>query len=78
MKCWEYKTLKVRTGGLMGGKVNTEALDAELNSLGEQGWEVTSTFPTTLGHGSTREVIVVLRREKPTAVARGGRPRAHR
>ena len=64
MRSWEHRTLKVTPGGRTGGKVATEALDAELNRLGQQGWEVTSTFKTSLGQGRTREVIIVLRREK--------------
>ena len=36
---WEYKTIKLRAKGLLGGKTDEVQLDAMMNQLGGQGWE---------------------------------------
>jgi hypothetical protein len=59
---WEYKCIKVGTGGWTGGRLDAPALEAELNALGSQGWEVTAAFDTNQGQGATRDVIVFLER----------------
>lgn len=62
MTKWEYKTIKVMTGGFMGGKLDESELEHELNRYGQDGWEVVSCFDTSYGQGTTREVIVVFKR----------------
>lgn len=62
MTKWEYKTIKVMTGGFMGGKLDESELEHELNHYGQDGWEVVSCFDTSYGQGTTREVIVVFKR----------------
>ncbi|MBG9792769.1 hypothetical protein ABD76_09810 [Paenibacillus dendritiformis] len=64
MEQWEYKTLKIKTGGFMGGKVNEQELEEELNRLGLDGWELVSCFDTSLGQGQSRDVIAVCKRRK--------------
>ena len=39
---WEYHTLRINTAG---GHLDTERLDAELNELGQDGWELLSVTP---------------------------------
>lgn len=46
MEQWEYKTMKYKTGGFLGGKVDTEEFEQELNEHGLDGWEIVSCFDT--------------------------------
>lgn len=64
MKKWEYKTIKMSTTGFMGGILDSSELNEKLNSLGEEGWEVTTGLVTNQGNGYSREVVVILKREK--------------
>ncbi|WP_127532159.1 DUF4177 domain-containing protein [Paenibacillus kobensis] len=64
MEQWEYKTIKLKTGGFMGGKVNEELLEQELNIYGFEGWELASCFDTSSYQGQSREVIIVFKRRK--------------
>ena len=43
---WEYMTLTVETGGLLGGSFDADALTTRFNELGSEGWELVSTFDT--------------------------------
>lgn len=57
---WEYKTVSMRTGGFLGGKVNHENFEQALNGAGREGWELVSVFDTS--HGS--DVIAVFKRSR--------------
>jgi Domain of unknown function (DUF4177) len=59
---WEYKTVKVDTYGFLGGILDTNKFDSELNRLGQQGWELVSTFDTNMNNGVSREAIAVFKR----------------
>jgi hypothetical protein len=65
MKRWEYKTIALATTGLMGGKIDPVQLDKVLNPLGEAGWEIAAGFDTNQAYGQSRDVVIILRREKP-------------
>ena len=52
---WEYMTLTVETGGLLGGSFDADALTSRLNELGAQGWALVSSFDTNMMRGRTRE-----------------------
>jgi hypothetical protein len=64
MERWEYRTLKYKAGGFLGGKIDTDEFEQALNEQGSEGWEVISCFDTTKSEGSTREVIVVFKRRR--------------
>jgi hypothetical protein len=64
MDKWEYTSIKLETKGILGGILEEESFDTELNRLGEQGWELVSCFPTAQGYGQSREVISVFKRRK--------------
>lgn len=64
MEKWEYMTYKYRTGGWLGGKVDTEEFDQALNHYGEHGWEVVSCLDTSVSQGQSRDVLVVFKRRK--------------
>jgi hypothetical protein len=61
---WEYKAIKLDAEGfwISQGHVNEAALEAEMNRLGSQGWELVSAFDTNRGGGGTRDVIAVFKR----------------
>ncbi|CAH8245913.1 DUF4177 domain-containing protein [Paenibacillus melissococcoides] len=64
MEQWEYKTLKIKTGGFLGGKVDEQEFEEELNRLGLDGWELVSCFDTSLNQGQSRDVIAVCKRAR--------------
>ncbi len=64
MDIFEYKTLFTDAKGFLGGKVDEEAFQRELNDLGAQGWELVSTVSANQSYGSTRWLISVFKRRK--------------
>jgi hypothetical protein len=66
MKGWEYKTVELAAEmTFLGGKVDPAKLDALLNDLGRQGWELVSAFDTNWGYGATRFVLAIFKRPTP-------------
>ena len=64
MKRFEYTVLDVPAKGfLWGGRVEFAALDAKLNELGREGWEVASSGDTNMRRGASRSVFIILKRE---------------
>lgn len=61
---WEYKTLKLKTEGIFGGKINETKLDNFMNQLGDEGWELVTSFSTSQSFGESRDVVVIFKREK--------------
>ena len=59
---WEYKTIKLTTKGLLGGKFSEEDLDILLNRLGRDGWELVAAFDTNVTYGATKDVVAILKR----------------
>ena len=59
---WEYKTIKLVTDEFAGRKMDENELDNHMNQLGEQGWELVSTFDTNQGKGEF--VVAVFKRTK--------------
>jgi len=64
MEQWEYQTIKFKTGGFLGGKIDPEEFDYELNKYGSEGWELVSCFDTSKNQGESRDIIVVFKRRK--------------
>ncbi|HET7628003.1 MAG TPA: DUF4177 domain-containing protein [Bacillales bacterium] len=64
MARWEYQTVKFKTGGFMGGKLDERAFQDELNTYGQDGWELVSCFDTSQYQGSSREIVVVFKRSQ--------------
>jgi hypothetical protein len=62
MKKFEYLTLRVRETGLIGKRVNPKKLTKNLNELGEEGWELASTFETNEDEGETKDVFLIFKR----------------
>jgi hypothetical protein len=61
---WEYTTIKLRAKGLLGGQTDDVQLDAMMNEMGSQGWELAAAFDTNEAYGNTRDVVVIFKRQK--------------
>lgn len=61
---WEYQVLKFSPMGKLfrGGNIDETWLEAELNELGRYGWQVVGTIASSIGHGATNEVAILLQR----------------
>ncbi len=59
---WEYKTVKLETGGTWGGKFDETQLDAQMNSLGYEEWELVAAFDTNQHQGRSLYVVVIFKR----------------
>jgi hypothetical protein len=64
MPAFEYRFLNLPARGFLGGKLDLATLARELDELGGQGWEAVSAFDTNMYEGATREVFVLLKRER--------------
>lgn len=64
MEQWEYKTIKIKTGGFLGGKVDEEEFQEVLNQYGRECWELVSCFDTSQSQGASRDIIVVFKRKR--------------
>lgn len=62
MEKWEYKSIKFQTEGSLGGILDTDYFDSEINIMGRQGWELVSCISTHAAYGKSREVIAVFKR----------------
>jgi hypothetical protein len=63
MEKFEYKTLFTDAKGALGGKVDQDAFEDDLNHMGLQGWELVSTVSAAQSYGSTRWIISVFKRQ---------------
>jgi hypothetical protein len=64
MDTWEYKTLQFTATGFMGGILDMEAFQGELNDLGASGWELVTCFDTNMNQGQTRFIVAVFKRRR--------------
>ena len=60
---WEYRTFLWETRkGLLGGKIDRQGLEDQLNQVGGDGWELVSASTPTMDGGSTRNLVLILKR----------------
>jgi hypothetical protein len=64
MDLWEYKTIQFETKGFMGGILDLESFESDLNDLGKEGWELINCFDTNMSQGQSRYVIAVFKRKR--------------
>ncbi len=61
----EFRTMQVRARGrLAGGEVDVAVLEAELNRVACDGWQLASGFGTLLDRGTGRYFVMVLCRQR--------------
>ena len=54
---WEYKTIKGKTEGWLGGRLDASDLEERLNQAGAEGWELVSTV-----YGHSGAIALILKR----------------
>jgi uncharacterized protein DUF4177 len=64
---WEYRTVALGASQgfwpfAAGGDIEGDELNAALNRLGREGWELVSAFATTDVRAETRMVVCILKR----------------
>ncbi len=64
MEHFEYKVVVYDTKGMLGGIVESNQLEDQLNLLGKDGWELVSCTSTSQSYGSSRSVICIFKRKK--------------
>lgn len=64
MEKYEYKTFVYSTKGFMGGLVYEGELQSQLNFLGNEGWELVSSVPTTEFLGASKSIVCFFKRKK--------------
>ena len=64
MKKFEYKIISLPNKGFFGDYLNWAELVDTLNELGNVGWEAVSAVGTNRNRGGTRDINVLLKREK--------------
>ncbi len=62
MRKFEYTVLDVPTKGFWG-KIDHDSLKSKLNELGAKGWEISISKDTNIQHGSSRTIMIILKRE---------------
>ena len=60
---WEYKTVTLRAKASTRREVDQSELDAILNPLAHDGWELVTSVAIHESMGCTREVVLTLKRE---------------
>ena len=61
---WEYSTVYLNVAGFFGPRMDTEALNAELNAHGEAGWELVSAFDVNRVRGATSGIVALFTRSR--------------
>ena len=61
---WEYRTVLIDVATWLGPKIQPEALDAELDRHGAEGWELVSAFDVNRGHGHTSAIVALFKRPR--------------
>ena len=68
MTQWEYKTLEFDTKGFwVGGIVDSNQINEQLNKAGMEGWELVSMVTTNQYQGASRKIIAVFKRKKSSS-----------
>ena len=62
---WEYRTVQIDVGSWLGPNVEPDAIDAELNRHGEEGWELVSALDVNAAEGSTTAIVALFKRPGP-------------
>ncbi|MCZ6855707.1 MAG: DUF4177 domain-containing protein [Gammaproteobacteria bacterium] len=66
MTQWEYRTAKVRAGGVFSTKIDDLDMEDYMNELGVEGWELVSAISPVMAGGYSKEVILMFKREGTT------------
>ena len=61
---WEYRTARFEIGGWVGPKVDVAHVDASLNALGDEGWELVSALDLAGSDGKSRALLALFKRPR--------------
>ncbi|MFI5257764.1 MAG: DUF4177 domain-containing protein [Gemmatimonadales bacterium] len=61
---WEYMVLDSRVTNVLQPNLDGDALTSHLNELGLQGWELVGMSALEMATGRTRDLILVLKRQR--------------
>ena len=62
---WEYLTVALGvSAGFLGSQFNGEAVNAELNQKGAEGWELVSAVDTNGYHGASDRIVLIFKRPR--------------
>lgn len=64
MEKYEYHTFIYDTKGFLGGTVDADKFQNELNFLGNEGWELVSSISTAQSYGSSKSIVCIFKRKK--------------
>ena len=59
---WEYKSIKLKLGGVLGGRVDQKELDRTLAEAGGEGWELVTVLVAALYQGRTKDAVAIFKR----------------
>ena len=61
---WEYRSVRLDVGGWVGPKVDLAELDATLNSVGAEGWELVNALDLNQSDGKTTAIVALFKRQR--------------
>ena len=61
---WEYRSVRLDVGGWVGPKVDLAQLDATLNGIGADGWELVSAVDLNKSDGKTSAIVALFKRAR--------------
>jgi hypothetical protein len=61
---WEYMSLTTEAGGWVSPKFDAARLEAQLNELGREGWELVGTVATHDQGGKTHALVALFKRPR--------------
>lgn len=61
---WEYYTYRYKAAGFWGTKIEPAEVDAVLNEIGRQGWELVSVIAIGAAQGMTKELVMIFKRQR--------------
>lgn len=61
---WEYRVIKVGIGGFLGPQTSMEKLEAVLDQLGQDRWELVSVEDTSVQRGVSDDLLLFFKRPR--------------
>ena len=59
---WQYKVVKISIGGFLGPQTSMEKLEAVLDQLGQDGWELVDVEDTSAERGVSDDLLLFFKR----------------
>jgi hypothetical protein len=61
---WEYRSVRFDVGGWIGPKLDLAELDATLNAIGSEGWELVNALDLSQSDGKSRALLALFKRRR--------------